>query len=409
MDCFVPGTVSRWSAAHMQYCPYDILGNRDYKGRFPKPSCKSQRPRDLCCLYLGSCELDATGGLSAPLDEDGFAFVASLQNTTEMEALLERAIIATGATVASPEALQAFAHAQWALNPRRGASLDWALAAMLVKGIASGPEMLGPTGAANGSSLVVRTTWAPAEAEALHRGGAHGALLWVVCGLLVTACLIGSTLCVRAGFRRRSARKPATAASPAPSPPTPEQATHDIEAFEAPAVALPRIGLTGRTGALSARDFRDAVKDDAVKDAAFSPEVPAEQRVERLPQVELGLPGAMTAKAPPHASGATPDGKLAASPQALAAAPDGKLAGDTSAGLAEEAVGKIFSGRDGSQVQIAQARLAEAVAAARRTSRLGGALGRSAAPPGREAAVSSPVLGGPANSPLQEPMAYLEI
>lgn len=122
----------------MPYCPYDVLQHNDYKGRFPEPVCKSSLPRDLCCLYTGSCTVHATDAATAPIDEDGFALVASWKNTTAMAVFLQRSA-AVGPLAMSPaaDALKGFAYSRWSHNPRKGSSLEKALEDMVSEGIAS--------------------------------------------------------------------------------------------------------------------------------------------------------------------------------------------------------------------------------------------------------------------------------
>eukprot|EP00428_Durinskia_dybowskii_P034309 CAMPEP_0170262948 /NCGR_PEP_ID=MMETSP0116_2-20130129/31357_1 /TAXON_ID=400756 /ORGANISM="Durinskia baltica, Strain CSIRO CS-38" /LENGTH=512 /DNA_ID=CAMNT_0010514017 /DNA_START=54 /DNA_END=1590 /DNA_ORIENTATION=- len=94
-NCFIPGTREVWRATHFPHCPYDVLAASDYAGRFPAPRCASRLPRDLCCLYTRDCAVRASSAEDAPLDEDGFALVASWGNTSAMAAFLARAAAAS--------------------------------------------------------------------------------------------------------------------------------------------------------------------------------------------------------------------------------------------------------------------------------------------------------------------------
>merc|ERR1711920_425869 len=124
---------------HMPYCPYDVLQHSDYKGRFPEPVCKSSLPRDLCCLYTGGCTIHAADAATAPIDEDGFALVASWKNTTAMAVFLQRSATVGPLAMrpAAADALKGFAYSRWSHNPRKGSSLEKALEDMVSEGIAS--------------------------------------------------------------------------------------------------------------------------------------------------------------------------------------------------------------------------------------------------------------------------------
>lgn len=90
--CYIPGTTLFYPANETQpACPITILKGSDY-GKYSDvapPTCKSRRPRDLCCLYMGSCE-GGTDLDKVKLDEDGLAVAASKQSTKEMIHFLSR-------------------------------------------------------------------------------------------------------------------------------------------------------------------------------------------------------------------------------------------------------------------------------------------------------------------------------
>jgi len=122
VNCFVPGTQATWPADYMAYCPYDILKSLDYETS-PRPTCASSNPRDLCCLYTAECSLKGSDPAEAPLDEDGFAWVASFGNSSLMAAFLERAVQSRG-WGSYAERLMDFARTETGWSPRKGASLE---------------------------------------------------------------------------------------------------------------------------------------------------------------------------------------------------------------------------------------------------------------------------------------------
>merc|ERR1711972_362369 len=96
-------------------------------------------PRDLCCLYTGGCTIHAADAATAPLDEDGFALVASWKNTTAMSVFLQRsaAVSWLAMSPAAVDDLGGFAYSRWSHNPRKGGSLERALEDMVSEGVAS--------------------------------------------------------------------------------------------------------------------------------------------------------------------------------------------------------------------------------------------------------------------------------
>jgi len=80
--CYVPGTTMPYPAnATQPSCPMDILHGKDYGqgSAFSKPECASAKPRDLCCLYSGSCEGE-TDPSKVGFDDDGLAVVTAQAN-----------------------------------------------------------------------------------------------------------------------------------------------------------------------------------------------------------------------------------------------------------------------------------------------------------------------------------------
>jgi len=93
----------------MPYCPYDILQRHDYLGKYPAPRCASDRARDLCCLYAGTCALSAASPEEVPLDDDGYKLIAETRDTDAAVAYLERVAFALQGTVADADKLREFA------------------------------------------------------------------------------------------------------------------------------------------------------------------------------------------------------------------------------------------------------------------------------------------------------------
>lgn len=122
-SCFIPGTVRQWNNRRtMPYCPFDILDHADYKDRQDHgPNCESDSPRDLCCLYTGTCRPSSFNIADAPLDDDGFAIVTHRGNATEMEAFLKAVVKGSGLEVPETQVpLQDFAERQLTAAPRKG-------------------------------------------------------------------------------------------------------------------------------------------------------------------------------------------------------------------------------------------------------------------------------------------------
>merc|ERR1711920_572913 len=199
LNCFIPGTKFKWSADHMPYCPYDVLQLSDYRGRFPEPVCKSSLPRDLCCLYTGSCTIHATDAATAPLDEDGFAIVASWKNTTAMAVFLQRSAAVSGLDMspAAVDALQGFAYSRWSHNPRKGGSLEWAIEDMVSEGIASfirtstltATSTTATSATATSTTLTSSSTTTPLSSRVEIKDQDWSSSLWSSCEAVVVACL----------------------------------------------------------------------------------------------------------------------------------------------------------------------------------------------------------------------------
>mmetsp|Transcript_38689 Transcript_38689/g.97249 ORF Transcript_38689/g.97249 Transcript_38689/m.97249 type:complete len:810 (-) Transcript_38689:212-2641(-) len=121
--CFVPGTYVTWPATTMPYCPYSILSSPDYKDGFPPPKCASPHPRDLCCLYTGGCSLSGSDPAQAPLDEDGFALVASWDNSSLLVAFFMRLAESHDWSIDQGR-LASFASMHLGPSPSKGATLQ---------------------------------------------------------------------------------------------------------------------------------------------------------------------------------------------------------------------------------------------------------------------------------------------
>mmetsp|Transcript_118680 Transcript_118680/g.361016 ORF Transcript_118680/g.361016 Transcript_118680/m.361016 type:complete len:625 (-) Transcript_118680:92-1966(-) len=122
--CYIPNTVEVFpNASSTPVCPWRVLTERgDYSDPALHPNCTSNLPRDLCCLYRGTCNATFASD-PATLTEDGFAFVASKQDTGAMTEFLVRAAQdALAVNVTDTESLSVFAYWQWGLAPVTGAS-----------------------------------------------------------------------------------------------------------------------------------------------------------------------------------------------------------------------------------------------------------------------------------------------
>lgn len=159
--CYIPGTRELWPAREfMPTCPYSVLKSPDYKDRFPPPSCKSDRPSDQCCLYLGTCSLSEANPELLPLDDEGYASAASLQDTAAMVAFLGRVRGLDGrpASEAAPgAALRAFAYRQWDDSPVKARSFESTKAEMFKLGLVSSSTPPPPT-TTTAAPTVARTT-----------------------------------------------------------------------------------------------------------------------------------------------------------------------------------------------------------------------------------------------------------
>jgi hypothetical protein len=81
-----------------------------------KPGCKTNKARDHCCLYLGTC-VGSDNPDTASLDDDGFALVAMRQNTEDMQKFLSRWIKKESLQVAKNANLQKVAYWAWGIGP----------------------------------------------------------------------------------------------------------------------------------------------------------------------------------------------------------------------------------------------------------------------------------------------------
>lgn len=135
MQCKIPNTAEKYLAQgtpttkldNPPLCPFDILTTSDYVGS-AKPECKSNAPRDFCCIYARSCNATISSDASfAPLDDDGFAFVASKKDTLQMETFLTRVIadaISPFATITDTAGFAQIAYNSWGLTPANIPRLD---------------------------------------------------------------------------------------------------------------------------------------------------------------------------------------------------------------------------------------------------------------------------------------------
>lgn len=127
--CYIPGTVKPYAAASTPTCPWDILrASGDYAHSAYHPKCASNSPKDLCCLYSNTCDavaMEDALDITKNATEDGYAYVASLQNTELMQAYLGRATYeSSGAVVPPGEDFATAAYWNWGRGPTVGACLE---------------------------------------------------------------------------------------------------------------------------------------------------------------------------------------------------------------------------------------------------------------------------------------------
>merc|ERR1719203_1667134 len=92
--CYIPNTLQPYpenTSAPM--CPWDLLrASPDYADPALHPRCATELPRDLCCLYSGTCDeglvAEATD-VGRNATEDGFAYAASLRSTQSIMPYLQ--------------------------------------------------------------------------------------------------------------------------------------------------------------------------------------------------------------------------------------------------------------------------------------------------------------------------------
>uniref|UniRef100_A0A7S2IKQ1 Uncharacterized protein n=1 Tax=Alexandrium andersonii TaxID=327968 RepID=A0A7S2IKQ1_9DINO len=130
--CYVPGTVAEYvdeNDEERPVCPWSIFNTSgDYKSESMQPKCASDEPKDLCCLYTGTCSTKLTSE-PLPITEDGFAVVSAKQDTEAMVAFLKRAASeAYGAEIENTKKLAKMAYWQWGLAPIKGKSMKSVMA-----------------------------------------------------------------------------------------------------------------------------------------------------------------------------------------------------------------------------------------------------------------------------------------
>jgi len=247
VNCYIPGTQISWAATSMSYCPYSVLESADYRSRFPQPSCATSRPQDLCCLYTGTCSLKAAAIQDVPLDEDGFAIVASWQNSSVMAQFLGLAAEKAGYDTKRGN-MSTFAYTQWDIAPMKGVNLSLAIQQMLQDGLAFEKET--PTTTPDQTADTTKDMMDPGK----HQNRLVHFLFPAAGGLLIFA----TAICVflRFGLLR----------SPQCSGQTADKKKHALDAstrfppaslgdeevghgFTVAGASLPRLGLNGRTQA----------------------------------------------------------------------------------------------------------------------------------------------------------------
>jgi len=131
--CYIPNTVEPYPEnASTSTCPWDVLRTgSDYTDSEFHPKCSTNLPRDLCCLYSGTCDdapIAEAMDIGKSTNEDGFAYALSLQSTEAMKAFLWRAAMEKfNISIFDVKGSSEFAYWEWALRPIPGATLDRAM------------------------------------------------------------------------------------------------------------------------------------------------------------------------------------------------------------------------------------------------------------------------------------------
>lgn len=198
--CKIPGASAQ--GVEKDVCPYDILSSPDYAdfNNIQKVDCGTNKARDLCCLYTSSCEHQSTMIEELPLDDDGFALVASKQDTAKMMRFLNR--IATermNSNIASPEGAEEYAYWQWAETPT-GRNISTVIAGLSIY-VRARSTTITTTTLLSTSRAMTSTTTTAAAAAYPWRLLALGAATFLCCIGGLVALLI-----VKPGSKKQAAQ-----------------------------------------------------------------------------------------------------------------------------------------------------------------------------------------------------------
>jgi len=121
--CYIPNTAQEYPHKNSTpVCHWDVLTvNADYVHL--RPNCSSDLPRDLCCLYSHTCNATLMAG-ELPFDEDGYAYIASMQSTRAMVRFLQGAFQDAFKLDVSPIKLAHYAYWLWGPSPVQGSTLQ---------------------------------------------------------------------------------------------------------------------------------------------------------------------------------------------------------------------------------------------------------------------------------------------
>jgi len=84
--CWIPGTAREHpDMGTHAVCPFDVLARVDYRASPERwPVCRSDLPRELCCLYHMPSSCSVSGADRLPLDDDGYAAALASQDADTM-------------------------------------------------------------------------------------------------------------------------------------------------------------------------------------------------------------------------------------------------------------------------------------------------------------------------------------
>lgn len=177
--------------------------------------------------------------------------MASWGNTTAMAAFLARAAREQNLAVTDPVRLDALARMQWAVNPRKGVSLEAALAKMLQEGLAEVRTTVSTTSTAVTSTSVGTTVvliWPQEPVQVQHTRWMADWRLWALAAALTIPVVLAAKLLTQKHVGRCHMHQEHGRAGP-PRPARSAAAAVDEEAPEVPAASgepLPRLALSTR-------------------------------------------------------------------------------------------------------------------------------------------------------------------